>query len=939
MASYIDNIKENAAIAVPQAYTPDWAFLGKAQSQLSDMQRKGFEDFNNKYSLILDSQLSREDNIALRQQFKNQADSTISRISGTDLTDPRNLSSAKGVFKPLVDNKLYRKDIAVTRGLMNEYQKGQSLMTAADPNVRSAYNPYSLKEIQYALEDFKSIDEQSALSFSPPQYIQNVDMEALAQKFYDERGWERKEVSVQGSGSRQYIVTDTNGEVIQDDVYRYLQSRFANDPLVQQNLALQSRVNRRDYVEANLDQFGGDKNAATAAYVSERYNSLSEDSRLAVAEYNNYLKSLEYSKEEIERDIKVNGAPTNKAQQSVYEEIMGKYGNAQQQQSTITSPDDLTLSAQPSEQELLDALNILDKLEYNAGVATIARSLSYSKASKDIKADPFAKVQFEKDLALRNSLALAQEKARLELIKAQSMTPNTGAMNDTPVELSSGEARDGFDEDGKASMNYNQKAIEESTVEVRSQGAALIADWGRLTGTAILDANGNPISDDKIAMLPPALFNEYIDKVRTVVTAGTRIKDKPEESLALSAGLQVFDNTSMINEKLIETEQNQLLEAVDRYNANTDSKKADVAMIKNIINDGYLNYDQIREEFIKRSEADGSESFMGRMRAAYNDVSVESIPEGMGLALSATQKWISDEAEDRFAGIFGSDWEFTSPGTWGNEAGTISNIYYENARDLNGLQQGVSTGVGGLSRIATNLGLASNKGSNVNQLVNVAGRAVVSGTGTAAFGTIEDYRTGEITSNNEANRVVQDIVTALGNPGTKQSGARQMNVTLYRDPATGKQYMNIIPDKKTLTEVIGNKSTNGYAWDNKEDLQKKGVTILLESNASIPESMYSELSSPVNKYMNINNGAYTVGTDNPLDGGKITITKNLSGGYNYTGYQYIYDINSADYIKQPIDQSVVDGLSSSTEPIDNIVNALQQSLQATALENIELQRQ
>lgn len=936
MASYIDNIKANAAIAIPEAYTPDWAFLGKAQSQLTDMQRRGFEDFNNKYSLILNSQLSREDNIALREQFKNQADATISRISGTDLTDPRNLSSAKGIFKPLVQNRLYQKDIAVTRGLMNEYQKGQGLMTAADPNVRSAYNPYSLKEIQYALEDFKSLDGESALTFSPPQYIQNVDMEALAQKFYDERGWERKEIAVQGSGSRQYIVTDTNGAVIEEDVYRYLQSRFSNDPLVQQNIALKSRIDRRDYVESNLDQYGGDRNAATAAYVTERYNALSEDARTALAEQDNYLKSLEYSKEEIERDLKVNGTPTNTAQQTTYEQIMSKYSTAQQQQAAVTSPDELTLSNQPTEQELLDAVNILDRLEYNTGIATISRSLAYSKASREIKADPFAKVQFEKDLALRNSIALAQEKARLELIKqqAQGLGVN-GPMSDVPVELSSDLASKEIGEEGRANMDYNQKAIKESTVEMTEQGAKVIADWGRLTGTAILDENGNPISDDRIAMLPPSLFNEYIEKARAVVSTGSRIKENPEESIALSAELKVYDQSFNINEKLIGTEQNHILEALDRYSATTEGESQDILMLKDIVNDGYIDYASIRDEFIKRSEADGSETFMARWNEPRGVANLNLFSR----AYATTLSYFSDEAEDRFAGIFGSDWELSSPSTWGNESGTVGDIYYKNANDLRGLQQGVTTGVGGLSRIGTNLGSASNKGSQVNQLVNVAGRAVVSGTGAAAFGDIEEYRTGEVTSNDIANRVVRDVISALNNPGTKQSGARQMNVTLYRDPATGKQYMNILPDTKTLGELIGNKSTKGYAREYKDELQTKGVTILLEESAAIPESMYSELRSPVNTYMNLNNGAYTVGGDNPLDGGKIVITKNLSGGYNYSGYQYIYDINTGDYIKQPISQQILNTLSSSTEPIDNVVAGIQQSFQTTALDNIELQRQ
>ena len=941
MASYIDNINANSAVAAPQAFTPDWSFLGKTQTALTDMQRKGFEDFRSQYSTFLNSDLSREDNIALREQFKKQADQTISRVAGTDLTDPRNVASAKGIFQPLVNNTLYTKDILVTKQLKAEYMKGQSLMNAANDEVRAAYNPYSLQELQYAIDDFKSMDSQSALTFTPPSYLNNVNLEALAQKYYDEKGWDVSIDSIQGSGNRQYIVTDKNGKVIEADVYRYLQSRFSTDPLVQANLALKSRINRRQYVDANLEMYGGDRNAATAAYIKERYDDLGQEAQQALAEQNSYIESLEYATKEIQEDIERNGAPVTQEKQEIYEDIMSKYGNAQVENSTRQNPEMPQLSDNPTSQELLDAVSALDALEYNQGIAEIAHSLAYTKASTSIKADPYAKIQFEKDLALRNAMALEQEKARLKALTSMMGSQGMGA--NAPVNLGAGTARENMG-DGQYGqyVDHNNSAIAEQSTLTRQQGAQAIADWARLTGQAVLDQNGNPISDDRIASLPNDLFNTYIEKVRAVVTSGSRLKDDPDAALELSAKLTNYDQSYNLNQKLVQAEQNNLIEAINRYTPQSDSEREDIQLFKEIVADGYTDFQEIREEFIKRSEADGSESFGARMRESWNEVygGVQSIPEALYAGARGIARWVGRDAGDRFDIIFGGrEAELVDVDTWSSDAGTISNYYYDNAVDLRGLKQGINVGVGGIERVGTNLGFASNKGSNVNQFVGIANQAVLGEGGTTAIGNIRDYMGGEVAASEIADRVLRDITNILTTKTSGNSTARNMSVTIYRDPVTGKQYMNIIPDNKTLGELTGSKNKRGYAYDQRTKLQKDGITVALEPSSQIPENLYSQIKSPVLEYMNLNNGAYVVGGSNPFEGGQITITRNMSGGFDYSGYLYEFNSKSGKFVQRPLTKEQISTIKNSNEPIDNIVMGLRSELKKQAKENIQVERQ
>jgi hypothetical protein len=269
MASYIDNIFQNARIQDVQAFTPDWNFLAQGQAQLSATQKKNFADFAQRYNSIIDGDLTREDNVALRDQYKKNADEFVKQVAGADLTDPRNVKAAEAVFNPLADNKMYIRDILNTRAVRDAQIKAQQQATSLNPAERDLYNEDSLKQLNYFLQDFRAASPSEAVNMQAPSYLPGINIEKMALDFFNRQNYD---VEIE-QNTGQWIVKTKGGKLVEGNLRAGLLSEFYGDPLVRQNIALENQMQKRDFVEANLMNYNGDKIAAEAAFYQQKYSS------------------------------------------------------------------------------------------------------------------------------------------------------------------------------------------------------------------------------------------------------------------------------------------------------------------------------------------------------------------------------------------------------------------------------------------------------------------------------------------------------------------------------------------------------------------------------------------------------------------------------------------------------------------------------------------
>jgi hypothetical protein len=228
MASYINNIAQNAQIAEVLPFTPDWQFLSSAQQTLSDMQTKAFESFADKYSTYLKQDLTRQDTLAFREKFLKEADNKIKMVSGTDLTDPRNLQNAGSIFNELTNNKLYIADIMQTKAIKKGLETAQAFATAPDAAARALYNPYSQKLLQYAQRDFMNASSDEAVRMQTPTYVPGVDFRTLSKKVLDDYGMNVEYDEQSGT----YLYTYTNGQVVEPAMQSAITRELSKDPAV-----------------------------------------------------------------------------------------------------------------------------------------------------------------------------------------------------------------------------------------------------------------------------------------------------------------------------------------------------------------------------------------------------------------------------------------------------------------------------------------------------------------------------------------------------------------------------------------------------------------------------------------------------------------------------------------------------------------------------------
>ena len=139
MATYIKGVTD--VLPGPTAMAPDYKLLGTALATLQNKYDKGFDQVKSMYSSMINRELSSSDNEKFRQDFLKKADAELSKLSGIDLSNPNNVTQASSIFKPLVNDKQYVKDLYLTESQGSEISKMEQTKTSSDSKIRETYDP------------------------------------------------------------------------------------------------------------------------------------------------------------------------------------------------------------------------------------------------------------------------------------------------------------------------------------------------------------------------------------------------------------------------------------------------------------------------------------------------------------------------------------------------------------------------------------------------------------------------------------------------------------------------------------------------------------------------------------------------------------------------------------------------------------------------------
>ena len=866
MASYIDNIFQNARIQDVQAFTPDWNFLAQGQAQLSATQKKNFADFAQRYNSIIDGDLTREDNVALRDQYKKNADEFVKQVAGADLTDPRNVKAAEAVFNPLADNKMYIRDILNTRAVRDAQIKAQQQATSLNPAERDLYNEDSLKQLNYFLQDFRAASPSEAVNMQAPSYLPGINFEKMALNFFNRQEYD---VEVE-QNTGQWIVKTKGGKLVEGNLKAGLLAEFYGDPLVRQNIYLKNQMQKRDFVESNLMSYNGDRNAAEAAFYRQKYSGIidqlesqgkrvTEEINEEIEVANTVIKQL--AKGENSDNIPMSDEPLTarelliqnaerlkKLQQGIKQETAQAVA-AGTTKSKSTAPYTVNIDGK------IYAPEQLDSIIFQSEVGGIANRLAMSRFSQTMKENPYAMEQFKKNLELRNKKEELLLKAQLDAMAAATTATATATSQEVDIPLT---AQTQFSEDNPETI-YNIKETE----------LTASASNVKVAENDIIKFYANRYPQD----LKGKAINELNDRERSlIVKKATALKEAaslPAEAHKRLAGkLSELDNYTSVYGSLS-------TEYRGNLRASIVSGVRDEAARRTLLNiidtTGVDSLEELKAVYAKdRAVQLEGRDMAGTMMGSWSST----------LSLAGTRFGLLDsyeeDAGEEFDQLMGSAFSFNK--LVGRS--TVADKFVELGKQTNSL--GSKIGVGGIVPYAKSLGRATN-------IANTSADVVLSTAANALSAGNAEYVTGEFTTNIKADqkdykkvegglanavRIMTDVVLQKQKENT--GTLRGISVNVYQEGPDKPQYVHIIPDENTaklITETSDKGKTSMTDATIINDMMSSGITLKFPAG-SLPANIIGtkKLTSAQQRFL-LNN-KISFGGNATGDGGQMTITYN-----------------------------------------------------------------
>ena len=398
MATYLQGVTDY--IPQFQPFQPDLNFYGNIMQTKQTQYDTNWKALNKMYGQYYHSDLTREDNVAKKDNYLKQIEFNLQRVSQLDLSLEQNVDQATQIFKPFYEDKGLMKDMAYTKNYMNNVSYGEGLKNAYDQKQRDQYWADGIAELQFKRQEFKEASAEDAMSMESVEYTPYVNTVAKAQEVAKEAGLSIESVDFSKDGK--WIVKTKNGEQLIEPLQKLFEARLGNDPGIQAVYKTQSYVNRKNYAESNAAQFGGDKNAAEMKYLENSYNMLKAQN---VARYQGLkAQSASYDAkiQDLEKQVK-NGTASPEAQAALQQYKMNKDINDQVLARAENEQKELSTgqSTQTTTTGFINPYGDIKSLRYKVdnGMASIlmqkdldeaANIFAFKDAKQDIDANPYA---------------------------------------------------------------------------------------------------------------------------------------------------------------------------------------------------------------------------------------------------------------------------------------------------------------------------------------------------------------------------------------------------------------------------------------------------------------------------------------------------------------------------------------------------------------------
>jgi hypothetical protein len=404
MATYIQGQADY--ITQIQPTEPNLAFDAQILQTKQAKYDANHKKVSDLYGSLLNSAMTRSDNIQARDEFFKIINDDIRRMGGLDFSLDQNVQAAASVFQSIYTNNNIVKDMVWTKNYNNEVSRSEAFKNCKDVETcGGAWWPEGEKYLQYKREEFKNASAGDALNMSDPEFIPYTNVMEKAIKIAKDAGLSITQDSFSPDG--QYIITTKNGVQLKSPLTQLFGETIGKDPNIQKMYQVKSYTQRKDwmYSKINTGEYANENDAAVG-YFRERNDAVQKALRKQADDLNVDLGSLSEKYDELSQLYKEGKIKEGSEEYTVLTSLPQLIQNA----SDAKSYTDMMLKAQGNSGNAKGLSSLGDYADeqsaadyYAADIEKAATILSMKDAEVKFEADDFAlkAVDFKYDSALK----------------------------------------------------------------------------------------------------------------------------------------------------------------------------------------------------------------------------------------------------------------------------------------------------------------------------------------------------------------------------------------------------------------------------------------------------------------------------------------------------------------------------------------------------------
>ncbi len=507
MATYLPGVTDY--IPQLQPFRPDFNFYSSALQMKQGKYDAAHQQLSNLYGSLLNAPMLREQNIATRDEFFKVIDEDIKKMSSMDLSLQQNVDAAGAVFNQLLDNKNVVKDMVWTRNWQNEHKRAEGFRDCVDPKkCGGAWWDGGVRALNYMAEEFRGVTDQEAMNFGSARFTPYQNMLEKAMGVAKESGLNITMDTIQGG----YIVTTKNGPNLVGPLQNLFTGMFANDPAMMDYYKTKAYVDRKDWVNGNVETYGSVE-GAESAYVNQMTQLFEQQVKPVEEGLAFQTKNISSQREQLEKKIQTEGTTPGSTLAEQYRklnQVEEELGSSLDAVQNSTGSMDVVRRNSASKASLGYFDNALAMMYMGADIENAAQTLAYRDFEQKLKADPYAleSVRQNNRLALestrfQNRLALEDYKYNLKTLEEQRNAMGSEIDNVPSMVLDVAGATDVNSWGSEANqMTAFEKKRETIQTDITAPEKEMMAEAFKLTRLKSISENGNGMaSQDLVAMV------------------------------------------------------------------------------------------------------------------------------------------------------------------------------------------------------------------------------------------------------------------------------------------------------------------------------------------------------------------------------------------------------------------------------------------------------